>query len=181
MKKANFVAYNQNYLGFIIIEDMSDLIDYFNERLYGIQKESAVTIVQRDKARNKGQEVSHTTDVITRGVEFITDRNGKGCLYNQAVIMADVQQNMVDAIHRGYRLSINPYNGVSYMTIPHDVVLEFIEVGKYTKDDIKVSRWPDGSHWYAKIGYIDVVVDGEHKWNARWEAQSKAEQFLKTL
>jgi len=36
-------------------------------------------------------------------------------------------------------------------------------------------------HYYAKIGLIDVVIDGEAKWNARWVAQKKAEQYLSEM
>ena len=84
-------------------------------------------------------------------------------------------------ILEGNRIAINPFNGVSYFTIPDGVTLEFILTKKYTKHDIRVKRWYDGAHWYAKVGFMDVVIDGEVKWNAKWVAQQKAEQFLEEL
>ena len=55
------------------------------------------------------------------------------------------------------------------------------EKENYTEDDIKLLKWASGAHWYAKISRIDVVVDGEAKWNSKIVAQRKAEDFLKTL
>ncbi len=43
---------------------------------------------------------------------------------------------------------------------------------------IRIIKWPNGSHYYAKIGNEDVVVDGEQSWNTRKAAQAAAEQYL---
>jgi hypothetical protein len=50
-----------------------------------------------------------------------------------------------------------------------------------TKKEIKVFKWPNGKHWYAKIGSADVVIDGEQKWNSYDTAKEKAELFLENL
>jgi len=42
MKKANFHDNNQDYKGFIIIENLTELVNYKNDVSYGLQKESAV-------------------------------------------------------------------------------------------------------------------------------------------
>ena len=73
-------------------------------------------------------------------------------------------------------------NGVSYFAIPKTIELEIIsEYEKYNEKDIKILRWAGGLHWYAKIGFMDVVIDGEAKWNSRWEAEEKAKEFLKEM
>ena len=182
MKRANIKDNGLTYQGFIIIESMGDLFDYFNERLRGQAKEAAVETVARAKAREKKENVFNTTNVITGLTEFITERNGKGCLWNQAVIMGGLENNFIDYISRGRIIAINPINGVSHFTLTNTAEYEILtEKDKYTEADIKVFRWKDGVHWYAKVGYMDVVIDGEQKWNARWVAESKAKEFLKGL
>jgi hypothetical protein len=56
------------------------------------------------------------------------------------------------------------------------------ELKEYTEDDITINKWTEGSHYYAKIGDIDVVdEDGHVKWNSGDIAREKAIEYLKTL
>lgn len=182
MKRANFTYWNQKYNGFIVIENMSDLIDYFHERLYGMQKESARSLVDRARGIVQNGIVSHPTDPIVQIVEIESNFRGGGILINHAKIMGILQQQWVEAINENLNIAINPINGVSHFMFPKTIDLEIIsEHEKYTEADIKVLRWTGGAHWYAKIGFIDVVIDGEQKWNARWQAEEKAKQFLSEM
>jgi hypothetical protein len=50
---------------------------------------------------------------------------------------------------------------------------------KLTSKDISVTKWPEGKHWYAKVGSHCVINDiGESKWNSYNQAQIEAEKFL---
>ncbi|MCK5615642.1 hypothetical protein KAR91_77980 [Candidatus Pacearchaeota archaeon] len=52
----------------------------------------------------------------------------------------------------------------------------------FPKDpDIKVFRWPGGKHWYARVGYTEVEVSGEIKWNTKDEAEKKAKYFKRKI
>lgn len=180
MKKANIKAYNQFYKGFVLIEDMIDLINFRHEVTYGKTKESASTLVERAQDRAKGKDVGHATDAITHAVEKVHEHQPKGIVYLQAEIMGEYANHLDKYIHRGEKIAINPFNLVSYFTIPKDAEIEILEERtKYTLDDIKVKRWEGGAHWYAKVGNMDVVIDGEQKWGAKWKAQEMAERFLK--
>jgi hypothetical protein len=55
------------------------------------------------------------------------------------------------------------------------------EISKYKlpTEEIRIISWPNGKHFYAKIGNADVVVDGRQKWDTKAEAQLNAEKFLK--
>lgn len=45
--------------------------------------------------------------------------------------------------------------------------------------EIKVSRWPGGKHYYAKVGNIDVKdEDGNIKWGTYKRAEIEAKKFL---
>jgi len=53
---------------------------------------------------------------------------------------------------------------------------------EYTVDDIKISKWDGGSHYYAKIGRMDVTdADGNVKWNTHKEAKRHALVFFENL
>jgi hypothetical protein len=183
MKRANIKAFNQFYTGFILIESHGELIDFFHEKTTGMIKDSARSLVDRAQAKAREENVpSKGVDAITRGTETIADIKKQGLLYQQACLMGTYQSTLEREILSGNTLVINPFNFVSWFVLPKNAEVEIIsEKETYTKDDIRLFRFPNGGHWYAKISKIDVVVNGEQKWNARYIAQQKAEEFLKTL
>ena len=48
------------------------------------------------------------------------------------------------------------------------------------EDRIKVSKWPNGKHWYATVDFESVTDElGRNKWNTQGEAFKEAEKFFK--
>lgn len=39
------------------------------------------------------------------------------------------------------------------------------------KANVRFVKGENGSHWYAKVGKLDVVVDGEQRWGSRSDAE----------
>lgn len=58
---------------------------------------------------------------------------------------------------------------------------EFPNTPKYEKSDISIKRWEEGRHYYARVGTIDVEIDGVRKWNTYEYAYKMAEKFLDKL
>lgn len=56
--------------------------------------------------------------------------------------------------------------------------LIFPNMDRPTIDDVKFIMWDGGKHWYAKIGKLDVVVNGIQKWNTKEEATKAAKQYI---
>lgn len=51
---------------------------------------------------------------------------------------------------------------------------------RYTKEDIRVSQWANGVHWYAKVGKDDVLDNrGRQKWDSYDKAYSAAVEYIK--
>lgn len=55
-------------------------------------------------------------------------------------------------------------NGIELKTVQTENI-----VYKHTKP--KYIKWPNGEHWYVKVWNMDVVVNGEQKWNTKKEAE----------
>jgi len=79
-------------------------------------------------------------------------------------------------------------DGMPYMPFSNDLIVvgelvkPTISFPNYTEKDIHVHLWPGGSHYYAKIGGLDVTdKDGNVKWNTSGMARNKALEFLETL
>ena len=63
----------------------------------------------------------------------------------------------------------------SSFTIINTIIKDDIKYPNYTKSDIKVSQWKNGTHYYAKIGNMDIVnKNGNQKWNSYDEAYNEA-------
>ena len=60
-----------------------------------------------------------------------------------------------------------------------DVIEPHVE---YTEQDIKITRWRGGNHYYAKVGHIDVEDDfGKVKWNTEKQAREMAVKYMHDL
>jgi len=46
---------------------------------------------------------------------------------------------------------------------------------------VRYIKWPEGKHWYAKIGNLDVKVDGKMKWDTKEEAEKAVKKFVLTI
>jgi len=136
----------------------------------------------KDSAKELVYGTNSDSSLITKATEKINERENRGIIFQQALLMGTYQSNLEDLILRGSVIVINPINMVSYFTISTNGKYEIIsEKEIYTEKDIRLMRFPDGHHWYAKISNIDVVVDGNMKWNSRWVAKKNAKEYLKTL
>ncbi len=68
------------------------------------------------------------------------------------------------------------------MNVTDTLILDKISWPNYKEEDIKVYKWANGTHYYARIGGMDVVdSDGNQKWDTRKEANEKALEELKNL
>ena len=48
-----------------------------------------------------------------------------------------------------------------------------------TIDDVRIIQWPGGSHFYAKVGNVDIVDSrGNQKWNSEEEARKEAAKYI---
>ena len=43
---------------------------------------------------------------------------------------------------------------------------------------IKLFTWPNGKHWYAYVNDVEVMENGQIKWNTPQEAEQAAQRFL---
>lgn len=83
-------------------------------------------------------------------------------------------------INSGKELWFNDRGGWNYglKNISAVVYRDKILFPNYTEKDIRISKWGDGQHYYAKVGELEVkeIINGETvmKWNTRNEAYKKA-------
>jgi len=72
--------------------------------------------------------------------------------------------------------SVGGYFGFSDMLLITDT--KEIGVWALPEEKLRIISWPNGEHFYAKVGNMDVVIDGKQKWDTKAEAQAAGERFL---
>lgn len=70
---------------------------------------------------------------------------------------------------------------IEWPTYDEEVWKEELEYPyEYQYEDVRFMQWPDGRHWYAKIGSIDITDKyGEQKWYDKSYAQEVAKKWCK--
>lgn len=100
----------------------------------------------------------------------------------QYIIDVTLKSKLI-AIKKGKKLLINYSGGYSYLDREY-TILETVEKARYvfpnmTERDIRITKWPKGTHFYAKIGNIEVVDEaGNTKWNTEDDAYREAKKYL---
>ena len=90
----------------------------------------------------------------------------------------------------GFFIGLDGYDVLKINPIKEDMehLLFPKEEGKYTEKDIRILQWAPSlshngkaTHYYAKIGDLDVKVNDELKWNTENETREKAKWFLNNI
>ena len=98
--------------------------------------------------------------------------------------MEDIFNGMEKILQDGQVLYIRAVGSYTFDT-PDQKLYEILETKKLTElifptmDELKIMKWPQGNHWYATIGKVDIVVDGKMKWDSYTEAKRAAKKFIK--
>ena len=133
-----------------------------------------------------GTDGYETKDTLARFALMAQDAEGRGAIQHVANMKARAFLDRLRHVMAGKKLLVNDAGG--YMFLGGDIVetdrmvVDRIGGYRYTEQDIRLLRFRNGSHWYAKIGKMDVVDEyGNQKWNTRGAARRAAEKFLADL
>jgi len=155
--------------------DVKTLIEHSEKYVTSAIEESVKEFFYNDNTENK----------IAQYVKQERKTTNNGALNIYGVLNFKLFDSKIKALNKYGKIFLRE-NG-SY-TIPHDTheTLNYIEQDSilypfYTEKDINIMKYRGGKHYYVKIGFFDVVVDNEQKWNSFDVAKEKALEFLKTL
>jgi len=139
-------------------------------------------------------EIKNNETFIGHGHSYLTGISGMFCgmindkaerapmLAHLTFLHGTVVSQQVKHLLQGDKLVINQNGGYFPIKPTQEYKCTIIANKQYTESDIKVSKWQHGSHYYAKIGKIDVIDKiGNTKWNTRQGAKQAAIQYLKKL
>lgn len=153
-----------------------DIIDFNKAYLGPIIEEGVVDLASGNK---------HARTFWRNTVEQLAAIKGSSFLQESMNLEIDLASAKHQAILKYGEIYINKNGG---FTIPTEYmyILDSIEKEDlvfpnkiYTEKDIKITRWPKGIHYYAKIEGVDVKDEyGDLKWSSHEIAFNKAKEFL---
>lgn len=132
-------------------------------------------------------EGDHPTSLFGVGMNLLTGTFGMGLMPAANKLMKDIVDGRISSWQHGQRC-FYPADGMrcvgfdeSCSVICDEVYKEtmiFPDIDRPSIEDVNFMVWDGGKHWYAKIGKLDVVVNGEQKWNTKEEAINAAKIYI---
>ena len=165
------------------ITSLQQLFEY-----YVLTKPTIIQEAFKDFLETTSKEVQrdHFTNPITSAavmlaqIEFNSGGKDRSFIDALTDLLSKVERNQMSSLAKGEILYIR--NIGSY--VPEDGtrydILQYFESDKlvFPQSSVRFIQWDGGTHWYAKIGNTDIVVDGEQKWDSKKEAQSAVQKYL---
>ena len=155
------------------IADHDTLMDWYNE-------------VRVPRCSVEFRDAMNCSEVGGRGghardgahIAFLSKIRGTDIVSTLAKLNDDTLNGMLNALRESGRIFVNRHGG--YLVASRDIEIEKTEEIKnwiLPGASIKVLRWPNGTHWYAKLGDTDITENGKEKWDTKDEAYRAAERF----
>lgn len=162
------------YRNMRLVENLEDYNEYI-ELSFDVEiEDSQREIITKIKDHGLG----HCTHDLGEVGETISNITGKGAIYAVAELGQQKKEAILKLILKGYKVVINSRGGY-FELCDNDIIEPHIE---YSEQDIKITRWRGGKHYYAKVGHIDVEDGfGNVKWNTETRAREIALKYMYDL
>ncbi len=131
------------------------------------------------KVREGRAHISNSLNILA---DMRAQRTGRSWVESLVNIRDEVQGNQQKLLIQGYILLIRSIGSYSFDN-PDWTHYDVLET-KQSEDMIwpklepRFLQWPGGSHWYAKVGDLDIEWNDKAKWDTRAEAERAAAKFL---
>lgn len=160
---------------------MEELLNYI-EQTDPVRAELAY----KDCLSSEVEKRKHISNLLTGACTTLSEIRQEAFTDSLFKILTDSFKNKLEKILKGYNVFINNNNGYTFDSLEYEsyTLLDYKEKDKIifpldSMKDVRFIKWENGSHWYAKIGNIDIIDEyGNQKWNTKKEAEKAVKEFL---
>jgi len=181
-----FVKIKRAFNGFSIEYDYLLLVDNtvsFSDYLMHTAEQTGLDYLELKRKPQNGCHWSRVQEAIRLKLELT---KGRKTILDDLSIANSVFVETATKLYAQYGAFVVNSNGGMFPLDGKCEILETVESEKLvwpfgrlkTEDRIKITQWPNGTHWYARVDGEDVVMDNEQKWNTYKEAYDKAIQYI---
>lgn len=183
----HFVKFNDTW--YLKPESVQDITDHF-KKICGREMKQGfndfadnVQFVKNNKGDNEIRSKNHSTSVWRNAVEMTMNIHGGNWMNTANNLENRTYQHRIEMFLKGYELYLT--DGMPYYVPVEPPVYEeekwseeLVYPYKLDYNQVRYIQWPNGRHWYAKIGSIDIVDKwGYQKWNDKYYAMEVAKKF----
>lgn len=162
-------------------KNASNIWEYLNSKDYYYELNQSFEDVDRSKFGNDHCQPKNKLASLLRALTVKAVESKVSPILFFANIMDEIVISKAKSIERYGKIFINMNGG--YFGYTNDCeILEAKEwhiFPQYEKKDIKVSKWPEGTHWYITCNGSVVEVDGIPKWINERDAWDAAGRWIK--
>lgn len=134
---------------------------------------------QYSEYKNTGNRYCFKNNITTAIVMFAEKRNMNFLDALRVFRMEASHQQLEDIYKYGY-IVFNKHGGYHSGPIEHSQFVrrkQFIWPD-FKESDIKISQFPNGTHWYVNIGEMELHESDNIKWNTKEEARAAAMRYI---
>lgn len=172
-KTTKYVFLYDGQSWFLKIDSLETLNDYM-DMVWNIRQENLLYDIKRLK------EGKHPTSDIISLCEILANAKDSD-LWNEFMALREKQHcDMTHMILEGHTLYVNTQGGycISLKWTTNRYETEKLQWPVFSEDDIRIRKWPDGTHFYAYIGPVQVKDGNTLKWNSESDARAAAMSYV---
>ncbi len=96
--------------------------------------------------------------------------------------LTDVSKHKIKCLEQYGRIFINSDGGFMmwHKNLEEIESIDCDTFPQYSIKEVRVSKWPEGKHWYATINGTSIIFEGRNKWNTEKAAWDAAKKWLDT-
>ena len=152
------------------IDSVEKLVDYHQKT------EKIYSDVLRDYLENKDFQWKHK---LTYAILLYAQEHNLTFLDAISQFKLMIAQQQLKRIYEDGAIYINSSGGYhSNAVYTYSQIKDKLIFPNYKKDNIKISQFPGGTHWYAYVGNIQIKNGNVNKWNSYEEAYEYATKFI---
>ena len=185
----HFVKFNKTW--YLKPESVQDIIDHFNKicgREFKEGFEDFRDNVKVIKSSIDGQptlySMNHSSSCWRNAVELCEMKiKGKTWLEGATELERKTFEERINMFNKGRAIYLRDglpyYCALEHPNYDEEKWSEILEYPyEFQYDNVRFIQWPDGRHWYAKCGSIDIVDRyGNQKWHDKSYAQKIAKEW----
>lgn len=185
----HFVKFNNTW--YLKVESVQDIIDHF-KKVCGREIEQGwndfkdnVRYAKDENGNNVLESRNHSTSVWRNVVELTMQIKGDSWMNSANDLEQRTYKDRINHFLKGDFVYLT--DGLPYFVAKEEQDYEEEKWSdelkypyKFDFGQVRFLQWPNGKHWYAKIGSIDIVDRyGYQKWRDKYYAMEVAKKFCK--
>lgn len=143
-------------------------------------------IINKNISMTNNIKEGHVTNNFARAVEILSSSNNISIIEASLQIENDILQHRINLYLKGEIQYLSM--GLSCLLLSTTTKIiedKFKDEMIYPSEenlnieDVRYLQWDGGKHWYAKIGYEDIVdKNGNQKWDTKQEAEEASKWYI---